>query len=527
MRVRLDVSDETAVRAALGEHLTSEPADVLVVDDIAKIAGATIPVLLWAPGADATLLERAFTIGAVDVVDAARLAITVRRAVTWATRDDLQRAHEVTQKALASYQRHALQMEVIRQQNEDLDRLAAELARAKRASEERAGTLESAARLQSEFLASFSHEIRTPLNGILGYCDLLLREEGQRLTPSGQRDLTVVTQNANTLLALINDILDLSKMEAGRAEIVREEIDVQELVEECCGAVRETVRGRDVELLAAVRTTRAFTDSLKLKQILLNLLSNAAKFTDKGEIAVVVDAAQGNGNEHGTLRIVVQDTGAGIAPDQLPFVFDKFHQADLAATRKVGGTGLGLAIVREVTNLLGGTVDVRSILGRGTVFTVRIPGVVVTRPLSPVPLGPPPEEAMPPPPPSPPPQLPRARILYVEDSAQNRDIIRRFLSSKFDLSEAEDGEGGIERALRELPDLILMDLSLPRIDGWEATRRIKANPALQHIPVFAVSAHVGSDERTRARNVGCVEYLTKPIDQKHLVATIQKHLRPA
>ncbi len=128
---------------------------------------------------------------------------------------------------------------------------------------------------------------------------------------------------------------------------------------------------------------------------------------------------------------------------------------------------------------------------------------------------------MPPPPPS---VSPRARILYVEDSAQNRDIIRRYLSSKFELSEAEDGEGGIERALRELPDLILMDLSLPRIDGWEATRRIKANPALRHIPVFAVSAHVGSDERIRAKNAGCVEYLTKPIDQKHLVATIQKHL---
>ena len=128
---------------------------------------------------------------------------------------------------------------------------------------------------------------------------------------------------------------------------------------------------------------------------------------------------------------------------------------------------------------------------------------------------------MPPPPPS---VSPRARILYVEDSAQNRDIIRRYLSSKFDLSEAEDGEGGIERALRELPDLILMDLSLPRIDGWEATRRIKATPALRHIPVFAVSAHVGSDERIRAKNAGCVEYLTKPIDQKHLVAMIQKHL---
>jgi len=679
--------------------------------------------------------------------------------------EDLRRAQEVTQKTLASYQRRALQMEIIRQQNEDLDRLAAELARAKRVEEDKARELEAAARLKSEFLANFSHEIRTPLNGILGYCDLLLREEGQRLTPHGRRDLNVVKQNANTLLALINDILDLSKMEAGRTEIVREDVNLGDLVEECCSTVREILRGRDVKLVSEVHPAarQAFTDSLKLKQILLNLLSNAAKFTDTGEIVVSIGVEPGAPGQGDTLVASVEDTGSGIPADQIPFIFDKFRQVDGSATRKVGGTGLGLAIVKEVANVLGGSVEVKSTFGRGSTFTVRVPNVFAQRPDA-TPISQPRSEkpsakaeqatvlvidddpmvhqllrghleedgfdvltaadgiegltlareyrptvivldihlpkldgwgvlsrlksdpvlaAIPviilsveeerargfsfgaceylvkPIEPSrllsivrrsvqpgagdvlvvdddpatrelvsrhlrlegfttieaatgeeallrarvispamvildllmpgidgfevlrtmraegsrvpilvltgktldeserliladglarvitksgiaieqvvsqarelvaarrKVERIARARILYVEDSAQNRDIIRRYLASTYDLTEAEDGEIGIERATREMPDLILMDLSLPRVDGWEATRRIKANPALRHIPVFAVSAHVGADEKARAREVGCVEYLTKPIDQELLVATIQKHL---
>ncbi len=161
-------------------------------------------------------------------------------------------------RSLASYQQRALQMEIIRQQNEDLDRLATELAIAKRNEEERAREAEAAARLKSEFLANFSHEIRTPLNGIIGYCDLLMREEGSRLTAHGRRDLNVVKTNAKTLLALINDILDLSKIEAGRVEVVTERVDVQELAEECLATVREYLKGKDVALtLEHRRRTRA------------------------------------------------------------------------------------------------------------------------------------------------------------------------------------------------------------------------------------------------------------------------------
>lgn len=676
--------------------------------------------------------------------------------------EELRRSRELSAKTLASYQRRALQMEIIRQQNEDLDRLAAELARAKRVEEERARELEAAARLKSEFLANFSHEIRTPLNGILGYCDLVLREEGQRLTPHGRRDLNVIKQNARTLLALINDILDLSKMEAGRVDIVNEAVDIETLLDECTSTVREILRGKEVDLRVDVApdAKNVFTDSLKVRQIMLNLLSNAAKFTDTGEIVATATA------EGDTLVVVVEDTGAGIPSDQVAFIFDKFRQVDGAPTRRVGGTGLGLAIVREVANVLGGSVTVKSVLGRGSTFTVRLPGAVdkkrgervgapssqtsgsdkpiasetptvliidddtmvhqllrahleedgfqvITagdgiegltlarehRPsvilldihlpkldgwgvlarlksepaLASIPViilsveeerargfsfgaceylvkpveadrlvstvkrsiepgagdvlvvdddahtrelvsrslrhvgfttieasnG---EEA-----------LLRARvvapamvvldllmpgidgfevlrtlraegnkvpilvltgktlddkesqilseglarvvskggvaidqvvreareliaakriiekvmrprILYVEDSAQNRDIVRRYLTGDFELLEAEDGEEGIERAARDLPELILMDLSLPRVDGWEATRRIKANPALKHVPVIAVTAHAGNEERTRAKDAGCNEYLTKPLEREVLVSTIRRHL---
>src|SRR5687768_10345637 len=167
-------------------------------------------------------------------------------------RSELEAKTKIASRAIASYQQRALQMEIIRQQNEDLDRLAADLARAKRAEEERARELEEAARLKSEFLANFSHEIRTPLNGIIGYCDLLAREEGSRLTAHGRRDLSVVKSNARTLLALINDILDLSKIEAGHVETVRETVDVPALVDECIATVREYLKGKTVDVYANV-----------------------------------------------------------------------------------------------------------------------------------------------------------------------------------------------------------------------------------------------------------------------------------
>ncbi|MDB4943308.1 MAG: sensory box histidine kinase/response regulator [Labilithrix sp.] len=427
--------------------------------------------------------------------------------------EELKRSRELSAKTLASYQRRALQMEIIRQQNEDLDRLAAELGRAKRVEEERARELEAAARLKSEFLANFSHEIRTPLNAILGYCDLVVREEGQRLTPHGRRDLGVIKQNAKTLLALINDILDLSKMEAGHADIVRERVNVQALVEECCSAVRETLRNKDVKLVSEVAhdAREAFTDSLKLRQILLNLLSNASKFTDTGEIVATLSA------EGETLVARIEDTGSGIPADQLPFIFEKFRQVDGSPSRRVGGTGLGLAIVREVAQVLSGTVNVTSTLGRGSTFEVRLPGALGGPALAPVKQAAAPKEGSTTP-------APLSTVLIIDDDPMVHQLLRgRMQQDGFEVLSASDGVEGLTLAREHRPTVILLDLHLPKLDGWGVLARLKSEPQLAVIPVIIVSVE---EERARGFSFGACDYLIKPVEADQLINVVRRSIRP-
>jgi CheY-like chemotaxis protein/signal transduction histidine kinase len=429
------------------------------------------------------------------------------------------RAELLTQKglaarAMASYQQRALQMEVIRQQNEDLDRLAVELARSKRTEEERAKQLAEAGRLKSEFLANFSHEIRTPLNGILGYCELLLREEGARLTPHGRRDLNVIKTNAKTLLALINDILDLSKIEAGRVEVVKERVDLEGLVEECMATVREMLRGRDVTVDARLdrRTHTVFTDSLKLRQVLLNLLSNAAKFTESGEVQVETRV------EGTTLILSVEDTGVGIAPEHLAQVFEKFRQVDGSATRKVGGTGLGLAIVREVSRVLGGTVEVTSTLGRGSCFTVRLPAALDEhespvaavakgdrQPASagPISTGP-------------------ATILLIDDDPMIVNLVRTELEREgFRVLVSADGISGLTMAREHHPSVILLDIHLPKLDGWSVLGELKGDPSVSSIPVLILSVE---EQRGRAFSFGACDYLVKPVEAERLLDAVRRNI---
>lgn len=429
-----------------------------------------------------------------------------------ALRKELEARAVVAARALATFQQRALLMEVTRQQNEDLDRLAIELARSRKVEEQRAHEMEASARLKSEFLANFSHEIRTPLNGILGYCDLVLREEGQRLTPHGRRDLNVIKANAKTLLALINDILDLSKIEAGRVEIVHETVDVEQMLTECTATVREFLRGKDVELKTVVEAEArsAFTDSLKLKQVLLNLCSNAAKFTDSGEIVVTASA------DAKTLLIKVEDTGSGIPADQLPHIFDKFRQVDGSPSRRVGGTGLGLAIVREVTQVLGGVVSVTSTFGRGTTFFVKLPNalghgvqerqhLVVQR-----------EDSTPP--------ASGVTVLIVDDDPMVHQLLRgHLLDGSFEVISASDGMEGLALAKQHRPSMILLDLHMPKLDGWGVLARLKGDPATANIPVVILSVE---EQRARGFSFGACDYLVKPVEPDMLVAVVKKSIRP-
>jgi DNA-binding response OmpR family regulator/signal transduction histidine kinase len=435
--------------------------------------------------------------------------------------EELKRSRSVSARSLASYQQRALQMEIIRQQNEDLDKLATDLAISKRNEEERAREAEAAARLKSEFLANFSHEIRTPLNGIIGYCDLLMREEGSRLTAHGRRDLNVVKTNAKTLLALINDILDLSKIEAGRVEVVTERVDVQELAEECQATVREYLKGKDVALTLNIEERARYlqTDALKLRQIMLNLLSNAAKFTESGEVALVVRA---EGNE---AIIAVEDTGVGIPPDQVQHIFEKFRQVDGSHTRKVGGTGLGLAIVRELSKVLGGNVNVTSVLGRGSTFTVRLAGVLesaapapaassdgeqqqavavedVAAKLAPLAAG--------------------STVLVVDDDLLMQQLVVGQLEpAGFKVVPAGDGVNALRLAREAKPQAIILDIHLPRLDGWSVLSQLKSEPHLSNIPVILVSVE---EQRARGYSLGACEYLVKPIEPDRLVEVVTRTL---
>ncbi len=424
----------------------------------------------------------------------------------------LKKSRAVSARVLASYQQRALQMEIIRQQNEDLDRLAQDLAKAKRLEEERGREIEQAARLKSEFLANFSHEIRTPLNGIIGYCDLLAREEGSRLTPHGRRDLQVVKSNAKTLLALINDILDLSKIEAGHVDIVREPVDVAALVDECIATVRELLRGKNVEVYAniAPEVANIDTDALKLRQILLNLLTNAAKFTDTGEIVVEVKPSPRG------VVITVEDTGAGIAAEHLPLIFEKFRQLDGSSTRKVGGTGLGLAIVRELCRILDGNVQVRSTVGRGSLFTVELPitkaatsgAVAISSPL------PTPRDRQP----------TGATVLVVDDDPLVHQLLKTELEREgMRVLLASDGVEAMSLARQHRPSAIVLDIQLPKLDGWTVLGELKNDAALSGIPIIIISIE---EQRAKGFALGACEYLVKPIDPDRLVTIVSRSVAP-
>jgi PAS domain S-box-containing protein len=493
------------------EYLPKEQADAFMKDDREVLAAGAPRVLeevariqgvdLWFQTRKVPVVDRAgrrYVLGVTEDITERRSAdealqrskeeLEAANAQLSANLVELKKSRAVSARSLASYQQRALQMEIIRQQNEDLDRLAQDLAKAKRIEEERAREIESAARLKSEFLANFSHEIRTPLNGILGYCDILMREEGARLTPHGRRDLNVVKANAKALLGLINDILDLSKIEAGHVEVVRESVEIRSLIDECIATVRDYLKGKDVEIYAMVPAdiVTVETDAVKLRQIVLNLLSNAAKFTETGEIVVDVK------RDGSTLLLSVEDTGSGIPADQLPVIFEKFRQVDGSSTRKVGGSGLGLAIVRELCRVLGGSVTVTSTLGRGSVFKVRLAAALVSTDETTAVF----------------PErrsdrfdiTPGTTVLVVDDDP----LIHQLLTTELEregvrVLPAVDGVGALSAARQHQPAAIVLDMYLPKLDGWAVLAELKSDPALAQIPVIIISVE---EQRARGFSLG-------------------------
>jgi PAS domain S-box-containing protein len=368
---------------------------------------------------------------------------------------------------------------------------------------------EAANRAKSAFLASMSHELRTPLNGILGYAQVLERDPAL-----GQRQLTevnVIKKSGEHLLTLINDVLDLAKIEAGKMELYPVDIPLARFVETISEIVAVKAVQKDLQLvcdLAPDLPTWVVADEKRLRQVLLNLLSNAVKFTDRGQVTLRVRFAS-----PGRLCFEVEDTGIGIAADQLQAIFDPFEQAG-DMQRRLAGTGLGLTVSQQYVRLMGGEIEVESQPGRGSVFRFEVQAapaqataVAANRTMTGY-------------------AGPRKKVLVVDDIAENRTMLTDLLTPLgFEVTVAANGRDGVELTKRLQPDLILMDIVMPELDGLAATRLLRQLEAFQNVPIVAMSASVSASDSEQSQAAGMNVFLPKPLDVDRLLEQMAKLLR--
>lgn len=389
---------------------------------------------------------------------------------------------------------------------------------------------ESANRAKTEFLSNISHELRTPLTAILGYADMLAEEADPH---ARSQHLEVIRRQGRNLLTLVNDLLELSVLDHGNLKLETQECRPWQVAEEVLEWVKPQADARGL----TVRADYAFpmpslihTDPRRLRQILLHLLSNAVKFTERGEVVLSVRWVKVAGGKS-QIQFAVRDTGPGIDPETLAELFEPFHQLDNTSTRRHGGLGLGLTIAQRLVQALGGTLEASSRPGEGSTFTVSLdaellPGVDLAYRLpreTTLPVDATGVESS-----EPAPHAPTGRILLVEDSPENRRLMGRFLQlAGWEPETAENGLEGWQAALQSLNegrpfDLILMDMQMPVMDGYEACTRLRQ--AGWRGPIIAVTAHALPDDREKCLKAGCDDYLTKPIHRDVLIETVRRYL---
>jgi CheY-like chemotaxis protein/nitrogen-specific signal transduction histidine kinase len=397
----------------------------------------------------------------------------------------------------------------------ELKNAESELARAMNEAREARAAAETANRAKSEFLANMSHELRTPLNGILGYAQILKRDHS--LTEEQQAGVEVIRRSGEHLLRLINDILDLSKIEAQKFEIHAARFQLPELLQHLADLTRLRAEQAGLTFLYEPIPPLPVSvqgDEKRLQQVLLNLLGNAIKFTEKGSVTLQVGYhCTATGEKK--LRFQVEDTGRGIPADKLEEIFSPFQQLHVPG-QQVEGTGLGLAISKHLVQLMGGEIRVRSTPGRGSTFWVDLELPEVDEGLPQYPTG---EKTI----------VgftgERKHILVVDDKWENRLLLVNLLTPLgFQVSEAADGQEGVAKARAERPDLVLMDLVMPVMNGLEATQHIRQSPELQDMIVIACSASAFAFNRQDSLEAGCNDFLTKPVQAEDLFEKIGRYL---
>jgi GAF domain-containing protein/DNA-binding response OmpR family regulator len=376
--------------------------------------------------------------------------------------------------------------------------------------------LEVASKHKSQFLASMSHELRTPLNAIIGVTEMLLEDAQEFKRADELEPLGRVVRAARHLLALINDILDLSKIEAGRMELALETFPLAPLIEDVAKTIEPMAQKNGNRLLVDCppELGSVHADQIRVRQVLLNLASNANKFTEHGTVTVAARAQQADGRDG--IAIAVTDTGIGMSEEQIGRLFQEFSQADAATTRKYGGTGLGLAISRHFCRLMGGDITVESKPGAGSTFTVVLPRVVQSNEAS---LSPERGEGRAEPVRAVAEEADEPLVLVVDDDATARELVARHLErAGFAVVAARGGQEGL-RLIRELrPAAVTLDIMMPDLDGWTVLAAIKGDPELADIPVVLMSI---VEQKNRGYALGAAEYLVKPVDRNKLVQTVR------
>jgi len=389
--------------------------------------------------------------------------------------------------------------------------LAIQNARLFREIADKSEELRQASQHKSQFLANMSYELRTPLNAVIGYSEMLHEMAEDERHEQFLPDLEKIRDAGRHLLQLINDILDLSKIEAGKIDLYLEEVDVAALVEEVRAIVAPLAAadGNRFEIVRATRLSTLYADRTKLKQSLLNLLSNATKFTHEGRVALELRATEEE------LTFIVTDSGIGMTDEQLGRLFQAFSQADASTTRRYGGTGLGLAITKHFCEMLGGRIDVESAPGSGSTFTITLP---VRRP--PVAAARPEQAATSAVMPS---AADTALVMVVDDDPNSRNLLAATVRKEgYLVIEAGDGEAAIGLARQHHPDIITLDVLMPRLDGWAVLAALKSDIELRNIPVIIVTVLA---DRGIALSLGAAEFMTKPVDRARLAAVIRENVQ--